>query len=238
MGSDLPPVPVAHPVFRQTWGDLTMLHWPVDPALVQPFLPAGTTVDVIDGVTFVGLIPFVMSRVRVLGSPPLPWLSTFAETNVRLYATDEHGRKGVVFRSLEASRLLPALVARASYALPYTWARMSVRHGVDTVAYETSRRWPSPQGAGGRIVVRKGPPITAGPLELFLTARWGLFSRLPGGRTAWAPVAHDPWPLHTAELVELSDDLVVAAGLPAPVGDPHVLWTPGVSVRFGRPRLA
>ena len=238
MLDDRPPVDVHRPVFRQTWGDLAMLHWPVDPALVQPFMPTGTRVDTLDGVTYVGLIPLVMSKVSVLGTPPLPWLSRFAETNVRLYATDDQGRKGVVFRSLEASRLLPALVARASYALPYTWARMSVRHGVDTVAYETSRRWPSPHGAGGRIVVRPGAPVVAGPLEHFLTARWGLFSRLPGGRTAWAAVAHDPWPLHAAELVELSDDLVAAAGLPQPVGDPHVLWTPGVDVRFGRPVLA
>ena len=27
------------------------------------------------------------------------------------------------------------------------------------------------------------------------------------------------------------------AGLPAPDGAPHVLWTPGVDVRIGRPTL-
>lgn len=241
--SETPPVEVRRPVFRQRWGDLSMLHWPVDPAVVAPFLPAGTRPDVHDGATYVGLIPFAMSGVRVLGTPPLPWVSRFAETNVRLYATDDRGRRGVVFRSLEAARLLPVLAAQVSYALPYTWARMRVRHGLDaagrtTVAYESSRRWPGPRGAGGRIVVRPGPPVAADPLSLFLTARWGLFSRLPGGRTAWAPVAHDPWPLHSAELVELTDDLVVAAGLPQPEGPPHVLWTPGVDVRFGRPVLA
>lgn len=232
------PVEVRRPVFHQTWGDLTMLHWPVEPALVQPFLPAGTRPDLHEGLTYVGLIPFVMSGVSVLGTPALPYLSRFAETNVRLYATDDQGRRGVVFRSLEAARLLPALVARASYALPYTWARMRVLHSAGTVAYETSRRWPGPRGAGGRVVVRPGAPLGPDPLALFLTARWGLFSRLPGGRTAWAPVAHDPWPLHAAELVELSDDLVTASGLPQPTGDPHVLWTPGVDVRFGRPVLA
>ncbi|MCW2616715.1 MAG: hypothetical protein JWN08_3709 [Frankiales bacterium] len=236
--SETPPVPVRRPVFRQTWGDLTMLHWPVDPAVVQPFLPAGTLPDVFEGRTWIGLVPFVMSRVRVLGSPPLPWLSAFPETNVRLYATDEQGRRGVVFRSLEASRLLPVLVAQAAYALPYRWARMSVRHGDGTVAYATSRRWPGPRGVGGRVVVRPGAPVPTDPLTLFLTARWGLFSRLPGGRTAWAPVAHDPWRLHRADLLELSDDLVPAAGLPRPAGTPHVLWSPGVSVRFGRPVLA
>ena len=214
-----------------------MLHWPVDPALVAPLLPTGTVPDLFEGRTYVGLIPFTMSDVRVLGTPPLPWLSRFAETNVRLYATDAAGRRGVVFRSLEAARLVPALVARAAYALPYTWARMRVRHDGDTVAYTTARRWPGPRGAGGVIKVRPGQRYDTDPLSLFLTARWGLFSRLPGGRTAWAPVSHEPWRLHRAELLELSDDLVQVAGLPSPQGEPHVLWSPGVSVRFAPPQL-
>ena len=128
-----PPAPVRRAVFTQHWRDLTMLHWPVDPALVAPLLPAGTAPDVHDGSTWVGLVPFVMAGVRVLGSPSLPHLSGFAETNVRLYAVDATGRRGVVFRSLEAARLLPVLAARVSYRLPYLWARMRVRHGPGTV---------------------------------------------------------------------------------------------------------
>ena len=234
--SETPPHRVARPVFTQSWRDLTMLHWPVDPGLVAPLLPAGTLPDVLDGRTYVGLVPFVMAGVRVLGTPPLPWLSGFAETNVRLYAVDEQGRRGVVFRSLEAARLLPVLVAQAAYALPYLWARMSVRHGATTVAYETSRRWPGPRGAGGLVRVDIGERYAADELSLFLTARWGLFSRFHGGRTAWAPVDHGPWPLHRARLLDLRDDLVHVAGLEVS-GDPHVLWSPGVDVRIGRPTL-
>jgi uncharacterized protein len=235
--SETSPQEVRRPVFRQRWGELTMLHWPVDPALVAPLLPAGTRPDLHAGTTYVGLIPFVMSEVRVLGLPPLPWLSRFPETNVRLYATDQEGRRGVVFRSLEASRLLPVLVAQAAYALPYRWARMSVQRDAGTVTYRTSRRWPGPRGVGGVLTVRPGAALAADPLALFVTARWGLFAPLPGGRTAWAPVEHAPWPLHRAEVLELSDDLVVAGGLPGPAGQPHVLWSPGVDVRFGRPQL-
>ncbi len=239
--TETPPAPVRRPVFTQSWGDLTMLHWPVDPAVVAPLLPAGTVPDVLDGVTHVGLVPFVMSSVRILGTPSIPHLSDFPETNVRLYAVDPvTGRRGVVFRSLEAARLLPVLAARVSYHLPYLWARMVVRHGSDrgaaTVAYETARRWPGPRGAGGRVRVRIGEPVPADPLALFLTARWGLFSTWYGERTAFAPVDHAVWPLHRAELLDLSDDLVVAAGLPRPQGTPHVLWSPGVQVRIGRSR--
>ena len=38
--------------------------------------------------------------------------------------------------------------------------------------------------------------------------------------------------LGPAELLELDDALVTAAGLPAPVGDPIVHWSPGVEVRI------
>jgi len=230
------PRPVGRAVFSQDWTDLTMLHWPVAPERVAPLLPEGTVPDVLDGVTYVGLVPFVMRGVRILGSPPLPHLSAFAETNVRLYAVDGQGRRGVVFRSLEAARLLPVLAAQVSYRLPYLWARMRVRHGVGTVSYETRRRWPGPRGAGGLVRVRVGERLPADELSLFLTARWGLFSTWYGGRTAYAPVDHPEWPLHRAELVELSDDLVQAAGLSTPEGEPHVLWSPGVRVRIGRPR--
>lgn len=232
-----PPVPVRRPVFGQDWTDLTMLHWPVAPEAVAPLLPAGTVPDVLHGRTWVGLVPFIMAGVRVLGTPPLPWLAGFPETNVRLYAVDpESGRRGVVFRSLEAARLLPVLAARAGYRLPYLWARMSVRHGPGTVAYETTRRWPGPRGAHSLVRVRTGPRVEADELATYLTARWGLFSSWYGGRTAYAPVDHPPWPLHRAELLDLSDDLVRAAGLPELEGPPHVLWSPGVRVRIGRPR--
>lgn len=227
-----PPRAVQRAVFTQRWADLAFLHWPVDPALVAPLLPRGTEPDVLDGVTYVGLVPFRMQRVRILGTPALPHLSAFAETNVRLYAHDGT-RRGVVFRSLEAARLLPVVAARLSYHLPYHWARMTASRSGDTWTYETARR-PGGQASSLRLAV--GEVLSPGPLEHFLTARWGLFSDWYGGRTAFAPVDHEPWPLHAAQVLSLSDDLVAAAGLEVS-GEPHVMWSPGVDVRIGRPRL-
>lgn len=223
-------------VFTQRWSDLAYLHWPVAPEVVAPLLPAGTYPDVIHGRTWVGLVPFEMERVRILGTPSLPYLSAFAETNVRLYAVDGQGRRGVVFRSLEAARLLPVVAAQLSYHLPYRWATMSVDVDGPLRTYRTSRRWPGPAGAGGTVRIRTGDRLVADELADFLSARWGLFSSWYGGRTAWAPVEHPPWPLHEAELLELSDDLVRQAGLEVD-GPPHVMWSPGVDVRIGRPRL-
>jgi uncharacterized protein YqjF (DUF2071 family) len=80
--------------------------------------------------------------------------------------------------------------------------------------------------------------MEADPLAHFLTARWGLFSTWYGDRTAWAPVDHAPWQLHSAELKDLDEDLMERAGINTLASeDPHVMWSPGVSVRIGRPVL-
>ena len=48
--------------------------------------------------------------------------------------------------------------------------------------------------------------------------------------------AHPPWPLREAELLELDDSLIGAAGLTQPTDAPvSVLFSDGVPVRFGWP---
>jgi hypothetical protein len=54
---------------------------------------------------YVGLIPFRMSDSALGPRPALPYFGTFLETSVRLYSIDEYGRRGIVFRSLDADRL-------------------------------------------------------------------------------------------------------------------------------------
>ncbi|MFG2533103.1 YqjF family protein [Streptomyces sp. NPDC048516] len=229
---------VADTLLTQSWLDLSFLHWAADPADVAPLLPAGTVPDTYDGLTYIGLVAFRMHRVGWFRMPGIPYLGTFPETNVRLYSVDRHGRRGVVFRSLEASRLLPVAVARSAFRMPYVWAKMAIHRDADadTISYTSSRRWPGPRGVRCRIAVRIGERIEEPtPLEHFLTARWGMHNAF-FGRPVYLPNAHPRWPLHRAELLDCEDELVTAAGLPSPVGPPvSVLYSPGVPVRFGRP---
>lgn len=234
--TSLTPRPVPWAPVAQWWREVTFLHWPVDPAVVAGLLPAGTVPDTLDGVTYVGLVPFRMHPIGGRVGPRLPYIGTFCETNVRLYSVDGAGRRGVVFRSLDASRLVPVLGARVSAQLPYKWSSMRLRRDGDVISYTCRRRWPGPRGTTSRVQVRIGAPIvTPTPLDLFLTARWGLhLSWL--GRTLHLPNEHPPWTLHRAELLDLDDQLVAAAGLPAPAGPPlSVLYSPGVPARFGTP---
>lgn len=164
----------------------------------------------------------------------MPWLGSFAETNVRLYSVDEQGRRGIVFRTLEASRLAVVLGARAAFALPYAWAKMRVIEADGVLTYSSRRRWPGPQAAATRVVVRPGEPLPAGdPLGDFLTARWGLHTRA-FGRTLYVPNRHETWPLQRAELLHLDDVLLDVCGLPGVSARPpdSVLFSRGVRTVF------
>lgn len=231
-------VPVQRAAMVHWWEDLTFIHWRLDPAVVQRLLPAGLTVETCDGSAWVGLVPFFL-RVGLPRVRPVPWLSRFAETNVRTYARSEDGTSGVWFFSLDAARLGAVVVARSTYRLPYFWSKMSIDRSGSTISYRCARRWPRPRGTSAATIEigERYEPDELTELDHFLTARWALFSA-PRSGLQQARAFHDPWPLQRARVVVLDDTLVAAAGLPTPQGVPLVHFAPSVKVRIGWPTKA
>jgi uncharacterized protein YqjF (DUF2071 family) len=213
-------------ILPQYWRDVSFVHWAVEPASVAHHFPAGTHPDTFEGRTYVGLVPF---RMVMLGA--------FLETNIRLYSVDSTGRRGVVFLSLDASRLAFVAAARSTFGLPYRWARMQHHQQGNHHTYTSLLRWPGVT-ASSKIEMRVGEQLESGPLEHFLTARWGLhLSR--AGRTWYLPNEHPVWVLHHAELHAFEDDgLLASVGLGELSGRPpdHVAFSAGVPARFGLPR--
>jgi uncharacterized protein YqjF (DUF2071 family) len=231
------PPPLSRPVaFDQRWGELTFVHWPVLPKSVEHMYPPGTRPDIFaGGMTYVGLVPFVMSGIGPGTSHPIPYFGTFLETNIRLYSIDDAGRHGVLFRSLETARLAVVPLTRIGLGIPYTWARLRMTRRGDDITYHSVRRWPR-RGLRSRLTVTVGEAVEPTPLEVWLTARWGAHTR-KAGRTWWIPNTHEPWPLRAAEIVELDDDLLGASKV-QPAGERmRALFSPGVRARFGRPAL-
>lgn len=230
-----PPHRIERPVMRQDWRCLAYVHWPFSPDLVQSRLPTGLEVDTHDGAAWVGLVPFRMENIAARFTPPIPYLGTFPETNVRTYVRGSDG-PGVWFLSLDISRLLPVLVARSTYRLPYMWAKMEIAEQHNSVSYRARRRWPRP-AASSLLEVQVGERIEQpSDLEHFLSARWRLYTML-GRRLTYARVEHEPWPLHRGTASH-DDELMSAAGFVPPDTPPHVMYSPGVSVRIDRPRYA
>ena len=230
------PEPVTRAVMIHRWEDVTFVHWPHEAAEVQPLVPDGLVVETFDGAAWVGLIPFRM-RVR-FPRVPIPWI-TFPETNVRTYVTGPDGGRGILFFSLEAARVSPVAVARASLALPYMWADMDIQRDGALLRYRSTRRVPGHRGAGTDIEIRPGPGIGSDRIpafEDFLVSRFRLYTRHLG-RLLSVDAEHEPWPLQQAEVVRLRQDVIPADGLPSPRGDAIAHFSEGVTVRIGRPKV-
>jgi hypothetical protein len=226
-------------ILRQNWRDLAFLHWAVEPHTIARHFPPGTEPDTFEGRTYVGLVPFRMVDTGLPHGPAIPWLGTFLETNIRLYSVDATGRRGVVFLSLDADRAAVVAAARSTFGLPYRWARMRhLQHG-DQHTYSSTLRWPGTR-ASSSIGIVAGDKLEPGPLEHFLTARWGLHVGR-AGRTWHLPNEHPAWALRTAQLTTFEEHgLLASVGLGELSGRPpdHLAFSNGVPARFGLPSLA
>jgi len=218
----------------QQWRDLLFLHWEVPPETLRALVPPELDLDAFEGRTYVGVVPFLMRRVRARFLPPLPGLADFYEVNVRTYVRHRRGEPGVWFFSLDASNLAAVLAARAGWQLPYFRSIARQWRAAGDVNYRSERLPPSrtPARLDVRYRVHQAlGPAQPGTLEHFFIERYLLY-------TVWKPlglrtgqVIHQPYPLHRAELLHLDcHSLASADGLPGPTGNVHTLYSPGVGV--------
>jgi uncharacterized protein YqjF (DUF2071 family) len=221
------------------WEQLALLHWRYRPEEVQALLPDRLTVETYDGSAWVGLVPFRM-HVDLPFLPSLRSVLHFPETSVRTYVHDRRGRPGVWVLSRDAASLPAVVTARAAYGVPYCWSTMTLVRSGDRLRYHmVRRRWPRSAGASSLVAVDIGDPFGPGEaddLDHFLTTRWALFGTT-GPVLTYSRMDHEPWPLHHAEVTRCDDELVAAAGLPAPAGRPVAHYSPAVPVRSGWPRV-
>lgn len=217
----------AEPVVRMRWHDLLFIHWRVDADRLRRRVPAELDLDLHEGRAYVALVPFEMRSTRFRGMPDLASLRQFPECNVRTYVR-HRGVPGVWFFSLDAASLLPVVGARVAWSLPYVWSRITIDRQGDETRYDLRR---VAGGGRARIRWRRGaalPESRPGTLEHFLTERYALFARRRG-RILRSRVAHAPWPLRRAELLDLDETLIEAAGLRGE-GAPHLLASDGIDV--------
>ncbi len=119
-----------------------------------------------------------------------------------------------------------------SYGLPYFWADMQVDIGPEKNFYFSNRGG----RAQTRIRIQKEGEITEqSPLDIFLTARFRLYSKLRG-RLFTAEVEHAPWLLNRVRTLEFEENIRAAMGVDFPSMDFLVHHSGGVETKIGFPR--
>lgn len=209
--------------FTMTWRDGAFFHWPVDPDRLRPHVPAPLDLETRDGRAWLSVVPFVLARTGLRGTPPAARL-TFPEVNLRTYVTCG-GLSGLYFFSIDLDGPLLATAARYATGVPCFHARQRVARVDDRIAFSSARREGDRPAAFEAVYRPRGAASRADhdSLSGWLVERRRTF--VPrGGRVYVAEISHDPWPLKRADATIEANDLFAAAGLPTPPGDPRVSY--------------
>jgi len=199
---------MSSPFLTAEWRFLAMLNYRIDPAILAPFVPAGTELDSWQGTTFVSMVGFLFLDTKVLGLG-IPFHRNFEEVNLRFYVrrTAPDGvRRGVVFLKEIVPRLAIAATARLLYGEKYV--ALPMRHEVPLHGGRPAHAeygWKH-GGAWDRLrVVPAGDAVeaTPGSEEEFITEHYWGYSRLRGGGTVEYQVEHPRWRVWHAESASL-----------------------------------
>src|SRR5438105_10049811 len=195
--------PNAQVVMHQNWHHLLFLHWEIPPEELQRLVAPELTIDTFDGKAYVGLVPFTLTGVRPILTPPLPWISSFHEINVRTYVHYQGRDPGIWVFSLDASSSIAVAAARAAYKLPYFHSDMkffaSTDEAIPTIDFSAHRNDPrGAQPANATIRYRAMEGIIShsvpGTLEHFLVERYILYTLDDKHRLHRARVYQQPYP--------------------------------------------
>jgi len=231
------------PLLFADWEQLVMLHFEIDPRLLQRAIPF--ELDLFEGRAFVSLVTFTMRRMRLArGGCLARWLcAPLAEQrflNVRTYV--RHGEEtGIHFITEWISNGLCVPFGPLTYGLPYRWGRLrfgtaedgSVRGRVEPRFGRAAFDYQARPVAG----VWSFGECEPGTLAAFLVERYTGFTRR-GSRRRLFRIWHEPWRMAEAK-AEWTDDSLLRQYL-SWWGETRFVganYSPGAfNIWMGRPR--
>jgi uncharacterized protein YqjF (DUF2071 family) len=210
------PLPDDPWIARQTWRDLMFVHWPIARNLVREHVPAFLDIDTFDGEAWFSITPFRVTDSTARGVPPIPWISTYTELNVRTYVVTE-GIPGVYFFSLDADSALAVAGATSMFHLPYYLAQMQMKEDRNYIDFQSRRV----SATDVEFQAKYGP---SGPsfeprqhtLEHWLTERYCLYTLDSQNRAYRVEIHHLPWQIQPADAAITTNTMADAAGLRLP----------------------
>lgn len=222
--------------------DVCFAHWPVDPEVLTTRLPHALSVATHDGVGWVSLV--AMRTRPLLGAVGLP--GAYSQVALRTYAqpVDQEAAAGedrearpvadgdeegaVHFLRVDADSRTASLLGGRLFSIPFHHVDAQVTPGDDEVEVRTHAPDGTPLFVGAFGVPDDVGPVPEGTRLSWVTDR----SRyaLADGRVG--RVEHDPWRVGDADLDLVRNDLLGSEGLPEPLGDPLVGYSPGAAFRL------
>jgi uncharacterized protein YqjF (DUF2071 family) len=175
------------------WRHLAMINYAIDPDVLRPLVPAGTELDLWEGVAYVSLVGFMFLDTRLLGVP-VPFHRSFEEVNLRFYVRCGE-KRGVAFIKELVPKHAVAAVARWVYHENYEAVPMAHLVLPREIGGRVEYSWVT----GGRthhLAVHPDGPYEAlvpgSEMEFIAEHYWG-YAAQPDGGTVEYQVAHPAW---------------------------------------------
>ncbi|MBI5930263.1 MAG: DUF2071 domain-containing protein [Chloroflexi bacterium] len=196
------PLPQGAWVMKQEWHQLLFAHWALDPAQLEALIPKGLTLDTFEGKAWISVVPFHMRGIRLRVTTTAPYLSAFAELNVRTYVTVNGDKPGVVFFSLDAANPVGVWLGHNWYHLPYFNAEIQFQADGDQITYHSRRTHKN--APVGELQAAYAPDSEVfhaepGTLDYWLVERYCLYTVGRGGRIVRGDIHHVRWPVQRAK---------------------------------------
>lgn len=194
------PLPESRWKYYQEWNKSLFMHWTVDPAIIEPLIPADITLDLFEGKAWVSVVAFTMQKIRPRHLPFFKPISDFHEINVRTYVT-KNNKPGVYFINIEAQKAVSVFLSRNISGLPYEKAVMHRKEQPALCIY-TSSNLPKKFHLHAEYEITK-KDITKTPLDLFLTERYCLYVPVQNQFYRYN-IHHVAWPLQAVTIHKLT----------------------------------
>lgn len=191
---------MANTFLKAEWRKLLMANYIVDPALLLPYLPHKTELDLWNGSCYVSLVGFMFLNTKIKGIK-VPFHSNFEEVNLRFYVRykDKDGwKRGTVFIKEIVPKPALTFVANMIYGEHYETFPMS--HGwktdgeILTVEYSWKKKdkWNSMKVNSN--LTQTG--IVSGSIEEFITEHYWGYTKISEQVTSEYGVEHAVWQVY------------------------------------------
>ena len=199
------------------WTDLVFLSWKANEVALRPYIPPGLDLDCFDGTPILSLVAFRFLDAHLFGIRA-PLFHSFAELNLRFYVREpESGRIGVVFIREICPYHLVAWTARLFFnerflVAPSMFARDAKEYCYSFATNAAPHR--ARKDVGTILVQSQSQPYfpEQGSFSHFVIERYHGFSSWYRGKTLHYDVAHAPWNVEDAAVLNFQIDAAYLYG--------------------------
>ena len=179
------------------WRKLALVNYHIDPAILTPYIPYGTELDIWEGKCYVSLVGFRFLNTRLLGIK-IPFHTHFEEVNLRFYVKrleNDTWKRGVVFVKEIVPKPALTWVANTVYKENYETLPMRHEWSEDAKNRKVVYQWKKRGKWNTMSVLAKSEltPILAGSETEFITEHYWGYAYVNERKTNEYEVTHPKW---------------------------------------------